>query len=289
LSKALREKHQPSFKEFMFKLPKHIQVDKLQEVRIIPVFNGKEFDIEFVYKKTINEQPSLDQTRYLSLDMGLNNFATCFDSTSGFSFIIDGKRIKSYNWKYNKDIARLQSIKDHQEYTHLTNRMIRLTRKRQSSINNYFNLAVKYVTDYCVKEHIGTIVVGDFSGIKQKINIGKRNNQNFVQIPYGFFRQKLKSKCEQLGIVCESIEESYTSKTSFLDREAPERHDTYKGKRTKRGLFRSANGTCINSDQNGAAQILHKYLISNRLPKDSFFGLAAMRCVSHPVRVKLLK
>lgn len=109
-----------------------------------------------------------------------------------------------------------------------------------------------------------------------------------MSIPYGFFRQKLKSKCEQLGIDCQHIEESYTSKTSFLDRESPEKHETYKGKRVKRGLFRSANGTCINSDQNGAAQILHKYFKSNRLLKDSFFELAAMRCVNHPVRVKLL-
>lgn len=288
LSKAFKEQYTPSFKELVFTLPKHIQVDNLQEVRIIPVFGGKEFDIEYVYHKTVEPVENLNPEKYLGADMGLDNFATCLDSATGFSFIIDGKNIKSINQRYNKEIARLQSVKDHQHYTHATNRMFRLTRKRGFQLNNYMNLAVKHITDYCIEQQIGTIVVGDFSGIKQGINHGKRNNQNFVQIPYGVFRQKLKSKCQQLGIVCTSHEESYTSKTSFLDRETPEKHDAYQGRRVQRGLFRAANGTTINADVNGAAQILHKYLKSNRLLTDSFFELAAKGCVNYPRRVRLI-
>ena len=288
LSKTFKEQYAPSFKEFVFTLPKHIQVDTLQEVRIIPVFGGKEFDIEYVYKKTVEPHQDLTSNRYLGIDMGLDNFATCLNSATGFSFIIDGKTIKSINQRYNKETARLQGIKDHQHHAHTTNRMFRLARKRKFQINNYMNLAVKYITDYCIAHKIGTIVVGDFSGIKQNINHGKRNNQNFVQIPYGVFRQKLKSKSQQLGIVCDSHEESYTSKTSFLDREFPEKHDTYKGRRVRRGLFRASNGTTINADVNSAAQILHKYLKSNRLLTDSFFELAAKGCVDHPRRVRLI-
>lgn len=133
---------------------------------------------------------------------------------------------------------------------------------------------------------IGNIVVGNFEGIKQGINHGRRNNQNFVQIPYGVFRRKLKSKCEQVGIELHSIEESYTSKTSFLDGELPEKHDQYLGKRVKRGLFRSGNGTLINADTNGAAQILVKYLLKSNLNPESIRG-QAKGTVNAPSRVKL--
>jgi IS605 OrfB family transposase len=226
-SKTFRETYRPKIKELVFTLPKHIKITKLQEVRIIPVFGGKEFDIEYVYKKEVQPE-ELTKTNYLSIDLGLDNFATCFDSTSGTSFIIDGRYLKSINRWYNKEDSRLRSIKDLQGYTHVTDRMFRLSRKRTNQINDYFNRAVKYITEYCAQNDIGTIVVGDFSGIKQEINIGKRNNQNFVSIPYGKFRQKLISKCEQVGLEVESIEESYISKTSFLDRELPEKQASYR-------------------------------------------------------------
>ncbi|SFV60122.1 Mobile element protein [hydrothermal vent metagenome] len=284
LSKAFREKHQPPFKELKFKLPKNITVDKLQEVRILPVFNGLEFDIEFVYKKEF-EPISVDKNNYLSIDMGLDNFATCYDSNDGSSFIIDGRYIKSINRHYNKQKAYYQSILDRQNIK-VSKKMLNLSRKRYNKINNYFNLAVKYITDYTISKNIGSIVIGDFSDIKQNINIGKKNNQNFVNIPYGIFKRKLQSKCEQLGIEYNLQEESYSSKCSFLDKEPIKKHDTYKGKRVKRGLFRTSQGYLINADTNGAANILVKFLTSNgqlqHLVIANRYG-----CVNHPPRLKL--
>jgi len=166
--------------------------------------------------------------------------------------------------------------------------MINLNRKREFRINDYFNRSVKYITDYCIHKNIGKIVVGNFEGIKQGISIGKRNNQNFVQIPYGIFRRKLKSGCEQTGIELHSVEESYTSRTSFPDCELPEKHDIYLGKRIRRGLFRTGNGTLINADVNGAAQILVKYFLKSNLNPDIFRG-QAKGVVNAPVRVKLLR
>lgn len=282
-SKTFREIYQPKIKDLIFTLPKHIQVTKLQEVRINPVFGGKEFDIEYVYKKEVQPK-ELTKTNYLSIDLGLNNFATCFDSTSGASFIINGRYLKSINQWYNKENSRLKSIKDLQGYTHVTDRMFRLSRKRTNQINDYFNRAVKCITDYCIENDIGTIVVGDFSGIKQNINIGRRNNQNFVSIPYGQFRQKLTSKCKQVGIEVGSIEEGYTSKTSFLDQELPEKQNNYLGKRIKRGLFRTTNGILVNADVNGAAQILHKYLVSKHRLENLDFERVSSGFVSNPVR-----
>ena len=280
LSKAFKEKHNPYIKELKFKVPKNIKVDKLQEVRILPILNGLEFDIEFVYKKEF-EPISVDKNNYLSIDMGLDNFATCFNSNDGSSFIIDGRYIKSINRHYNKQKAYYQSILDRQNIK-VSKRMLSLSRKRYNKINNYFNLAVKHITDYAISKNIGSIVIGDFSDIKQNINIGKKNNQNFVNIPYGIFKRKLQSKCEQLGIDYHLQEESYTSKCSYLDNEPVKKHDTYKGKRIKRGLFRTSQGYLINADTNGSANILVKFLASNGQQIANRYG-----CVSHPPRLKL--
>ena len=286
-SKAFKEKYKPSIRELVFKLPRNVKVDKLQELRIIPVFGGKEFEIEFVYKKEVGEN-SLEKTNHISIDFGLNNFATCFNSINGSSFIVNGRYIKAVNHRYNKERARLQSIKDQQGYEFETKRLFKLTQKRKFRLNDFFNRAAKYIADYCVANDIGSIVLGDFAGIKQEINIGKVNNQNFVQIPYGIFKRKLKSKCEQLGIEVSQIEESYTSKCSFLDNESIEKHDIYLGKRVKRGLFKTASGNSVNADVNGSANILVKYLKSKQRLEEINFRRLCKGFVNNPVRVKLV-
>ena len=64
------------------------------------------------------------------------------------------------------------------------------------------------------------MVIGDFKGVKKDINIGKKNNQNFVSIPYGILKRKLEAKCNYYGINYILQEESYTSKCSALDLES---------------------------------------------------------------------
>ncbi len=285
LSKTFKEKYKPKINKLVFKLPKHIQVDKLQEVRIIPVFNGMEFDIEFVYKKQV-EPLSMDKNRYLSIDMGLDNLSTCY-SDSGAAFIIDGRYLKSVNRYYNKRVAYLKSIYDRQGIKY-SKRLLRLKRKRDFRINNYFNLAVKYIADYCIQNKIGNIVIGDFRDIKQEINLGKKNNQNFTYIPYYKFKQKLKLKCEQLGISYILQDESYTSKASFIDMDTPANNTTFSGYRIKRGLYQTKDGLKVNADVNGAANILVKYLKSNGLSRE-LENLYSTRygCVNHPVRLRL--
>ena len=97
-----------------------------------------------------------------------------------------------------------------------------------------------------------------FPNFKKKSNKGKRNNQNFVQIPHTTFVQILqyKSKLEGINVILQ--EESYTSKCSFLDGEDVCKHIEYKGKRVKRGLFRTKVNRLINADLNGALNILKK-------------------------------
>lgn len=109
-----------------------------------------------------------------------------------------------------------------------------------------------------VSNNINTLVIGNNKEWKQDINIGKRNNQNFVQIPHGRFIDMLEYKCKLLGINVILQEESYTSKCSFLDSEKICKHEEYLGRRIKRGLFRSGNGVLINADVNGSYNIMRK-------------------------------
>ena len=112
--------------------------------------------------------------------------------------------------------------------------------------------------------------------MKSGISIGRRGNQNFVQIPYNKFISQLKYKCQLRGIEVVEQEESYTSKASFIDSDVIPvwKNDGQKyifsGKRVKRGLYKTKNGNLINADVNGSYNILVKGL--NNL------GIGIKRC-----------
>jgi len=230
------------------------KVDKIKQVRIIP--QSSCYVIEVVYEKHEKEKTINDN--YLSIDLGLNNLMTCYDTKNNSSFIINGRPLKSINQYYNKKKSDIQSklIKNHNKYT--SNRLNNLTLKRNNKINDYLHKSSRFIVNYCVENDISNIVVGYNKEWKQEINIGKRNNQNFVQIPYrlSFYMLNYKSLLE--GITLKEHEESYTSKCSALDLEPVMKHDNYIGKRVKRGLFISSIGIKINADLNGTLNILRK-------------------------------
>lgn len=93
---------------------------------------------------------------------------------------------------------------------------------------------------------------------KQESHIGRKNNQNFVQIPFARFIEMIQYKASECGIAVILTEESYTSGTSFIDNELPEKGNYDKSRRIKRGLLKSKNGILINADLNGAYQIMKK-------------------------------
>lgn len=124
--------------------------------------------------------------------------------------------------------------------------------------------------------------------------MGKRNNQNFVQIPHARFIAMLTYKAELVGIRVQVTEESYTSKASLLDLDplpvrAPnnggEKH-TFSGKRVKRGLYRASDGRKINADINGAGNVIRKVApgaFGSEGVEDGKAVLASL--VVHPVRI----
>jgi putative transposase len=132
------------------------------------------------------------------------------------------------------------------------------TDKRNNKIEYELHKISKYVVNYCIENQIDTAIVGKNEGWKQESNIGKKNNQNFINIPYDNFIRKLKYKLENVGIKLIENEESYTSGTSFLDNELPIQENYNKARRISRGLFRSNKGILINADLNGSYQIMRK-------------------------------
>jgi len=217
MARMFKKKHGLTGKELTFKIPPQIQPNQIREVTIVPVHNGKVYKIEFAY--TVPLQPTfLHPDQYLAIDLGVNNFATIIETATGTASIIDGTYLKSINRWYNKENARLQSIKDKQGLTEVfTHRQSRLLIRRNNRINEAMNRIVAYLIAFACEHGIGTIILPRWDGIKHQINHGAINNQNFVRIPYAAFRKKLRSKCELFGIQYDdSHDERYTSQVDAL-------------------------------------------------------------------------
>ena len=237
---------------------------KVKEIRIIPKAKARFFEIQYIYEAEC-VQRNLNTNNALALDLGVNNLVTAV-SSQGKTFIIDGRRLKSINQWFNKENARLQSIKDKQHYgKKSTNRQKSIARDRNNKVNDYMNKAARKVINYCVANDIGTLVVGYNETFQRSSHIGKQNNQNFVNIPYGQLRSKFEYLCKLNGIVFVKQEESYTSKASFWDQDDipvynadNPREYQFSGKRVHRGQYKTASGKTINADVNGALNIMRK-------------------------------
>lgn len=248
----------------LIQIPTYIRDKKIHQIHIIPKHGGHYFEVVYMFDDVEPEKAELDTSKALGIDLGINNFATC-TTNDGKSFIIDGKKLKSYNQWYNKQLSRLSSIKDHQKIKGCTNLQHLITRKRNNRVQNYIYCAAKKIVSYCKENKIGNIVVGYNNGFQENPNLGRINNQKFVMIPFGRFKSRLEYLCNLYGIRFIQQEESYTSKASFFDNDEipkwnplnPEKRN-FSGKRLKRGLYQTSKGKLINADVNGALNILRK-------------------------------
>ena len=258
-SNSFRKTH----KEIKIKLPPVLKGRKIKEIKIIPKQHSRYFEIQYTYE--VEEvQRELNKNNALGIELGIDNLCTCV-TNSGVSFIIDGRKLKSINQYYNKMNAKLQSIKDKQKIKRTTLRQKRIVGKRNNRVNDYLSKAARTIVNYCLNNDIGKLVLGYNEDFQRNSNIGRINNQNFVNIPYGKLRDKLTYLCKLYGIEFKLQEESYTSKASFFDKDEIPTYDKgnlqkyiFSGKRIKRGLYRTSKGKLINADCNGALNILRK-------------------------------
>ena len=260
---------------------------KVKEIRILPKANARYFEIQYIYE-TECIQRNLNIQNALALDLGVNNLVTAVSST-GKSFIVDGRKLKSINQWFNKENARLQSIKDKQHFGKKpTNRQKAIARDCNNKVNDYMNKASRMIIDYCINNDIGTLIAGYNVTFQRNSHIGKQNNQNFVNIPYGRLRDKLAYMCELNGITYVEQEESYTSKASFWDKDNipvynNDNHKEYEfsGNRVHRGLYKTANGKTFNADINGALNIMRK---SSVVDMNILYGRGE---VDTPIRIRI--
>lgn len=227
---------------------------EVQQVRVVP--KGNHYVVEVIYNvEDVEVLP--DNGRYCSIDIGVNNLAAVASNVLS-PFLINGRPIKSVNHYYNEQLAKRKSQLETRYGRKSSNSIQRLTFKRNQKVDDYLHKSSRYIINQLVSNHIHTLVIGHNPEWKQEVNIGKVNNQNFTQIPHTQFIEMLKYKAQLQGIRVIVQPESYTSKYSFLDNETIEHHETYAGKRIKRGLYRSADNTLVNADINDALNILRK-------------------------------
>jgi transposase, IS605 orfB family len=245
------------------KVPKVLEDKKIKEIQIIPKFNARFFEIQYTYEIQ-EENIQLNTNNALAIDLGVNNLCTCITNT-GKSFIVDGRKLKSINQFFNKQNAKLQSIKDKQNIKRQTKQQYLISRKRKNRVDDYINKTCRYIINYCIVNDIGALVIGYNQSFQNKTNLGRKNNQIFTQLPFGKIREKLEYLCKRYNINYILQEESYTSKASFFDNDElpiynmdnPQTYE-FSGKRIKRGLYQTKNNYCFNADCNGALNILRK-------------------------------
>ena len=250
---------------------------KLCQVRIIP--QATCYVVEVIYEKK-EQDLNLNKDNVLSIDLGLNNLCTCVSNVGIKPFIVNGKIIKSFNQWYNKKKARLMSYVGDKG---ISKRFRRLNNYRNFWIEDHIHKVSRYIVNHCIDNNIGSLVIGLNKGWKNGINLGKRINQKFVEIPFSKLVEKISYKCKLAGIGFQTNEESYTSKVDHLAFEKLGKHDVYLGKRKKRGLFQSSIGKLINADINGAIGIGRKVFGDSYVSRIIDSGLAF-----NPVRVNIL-
>lgn len=251
---------------------------KINEVRIIPKSDC--YVLEIVYEK--QEKELVINENYSAIDLGINNLITLTTNQNLKPLIVNGKPLKSINQYYNKKKAKIQSQLKKNHNKNSSKKLRSLTNKRDNKIKDYLHKSSRIIVSYLKENNISKLTVGYNKEWKQNINLGKKNNQSFVNIPYNKLLNMLEYKCKLEGILFSEREESYTSKCSALDLESIEKQENYLGKRIKRGLFKSSKGICINSDVNGSLNIGRKEFGDVFMPANIGFVL-------NPVKINLCK
>ena len=215
---------------------------------------------ELIYEKEMIEVEK--NNRVASIDIGLENLFTIAFNYNKKGISIKGTKLKAINQYFNKEKARLQSMLPNKQY--VSKFINQLLYKRTEQLRNYIGYYTNKLIEILRTERISKLVVGYNKKWKQEINIGSKNNQNFVSIPFRKILNILRYKLEDNGIEYKEQEESYTSKASYLDNDnipiykEETEEIKFSGKRIKRGIYKSKQGKIINADLNGALNILKK-------------------------------
>ena len=239
----------------------------IDQVRIVP--KADHYVVEVIYHRE-EKKEQLDPNLFVALDLGVNVLAALTSTKAGFvPHLLSGRPLKAWNQLYNKEREYEQKkLAKGKEKLFSSHRLDRITTKRNRRVMHYLHTASRRIIDLLVSEGIGTLVIGKNPFWKQQVELGKKHNQEFVQIPHAKFIELLTYKAELVGITVLITEESYTSKASFLDRDPLPKYDPsqgeeqenpphFSGRRDGR-WYRVKGRPPIHSDVNGSYNIGRK-------------------------------
>ncbi len=239
---------------------KEYDFKKLSEVRFY--LKHGVIVLEVVYQIFAKQAYTLRKDKICGIDLGVANFAACSFNFNKSPILIDSSFIKSANQLYNKKISKCKSLAKKCNNLYITKRLEALWLKRYRKIKDYMHKASTFLIRECLKNGVSKIIIGENKNWKQHND----NKQNFIYIPFNMFKTMIEYKAKLYRIKVVYINESYTSGTSFLDNELPQKKFYNNERRVKRGLFVS-NDVVINDDINAGYQIIRKYEIQQNNKK----------------------
>lgn len=269
-------------------VPEFLLDKEVVMIEVVP--KNKEFYINFVYKDKQEYKQIEKNNNVMAIDLGLDNLCTVVTNIHTRPFIIKGLQLKSINQYYNKNVKKHQALLDNGQGQYWSKKLQKLTNMRNNKVNYYIHHVSKFIKEFCLKYNISTIIIGHVAKSFNSINLGKVNNQNFIGLPLGKLADIIESKVKPYNIILKKIDESCTSKSSFIDNDyLPQTYEDYlrdkksgklivfsgvrgqkktldklKTEKSRknhlgRGQYRTKSGIIINSDVNGAYNILRKY------------------------------
>ena len=270
------------------RIPECYRDKEIKTVTVRPLHNMAHWELIITYPIEAVHHRELDLSRALGIDLGMVNFATCADSQTGESFIVDGRHLKAILQGYCKYLSVLRRI----SHKNQTKRIDSLKNKTYQKVNDFVGKSSTYIIRYCLEHAIGKVCLGwgvhfQGNGSGENHSLGV-NNQLFFLFPFARFKTALEGKCKKHGIELVLVDECYTSLASVLDDDPLPEHITgtrheFSGKRIHRGLYMSENGIKINADQNAVYNILKKSSVA--LP---FLEGADGRGLMPPYRVQVI-
>ena len=263
------------------KAPEWLKEEEIQATRF--KYKNNYLYVEIIYKKEDKKSRKGLKSKVAAIDPGLNSIATMTFSWMKKPIVVRGKHLKSINQLYNKTVAELnekiskyEKTKEEAKAERIRELISKVTEKRNLRVEHELHKISKEIVRILKEESISKLIFGHNKGQKTEINIGKRNNQNFVNIPYNKLISYLEYKCEDVGIEFELQEESYTSKASFLSNdniptyiEGDNNKYSFSGTR-RRGIYTdNKHNLKIHSDVNGSYNIMRKNGVNlSKLQKD---------------------
>jgi IS605 OrfB family transposase len=253
----------PSMSPIRIPVKPGLKFEDLCEVRIVPKTGC--YVIEIVYEQQSSQLPHpLNPELAAAIDIGLDNLATIvFNDPKIQPIAVNGKPLKSANQFYNKQVAKYRGFIK----AGTSRRIQNIVRNRNNFVDSYLHQCTRMIVSELIKLGVSQAAIGKNDQWKTNINLGKKTNQKFVQIPHARFIEILTYKLEAVGIIVVVGEESYTSKASFLDWDTiptytPNKQEkpAFKGKRVSRSWYLASDGSKIQADVNGAFNIGRKVI-----------------------------